>query len=127
MNKIYRARVVWYHYLYLIFLMAIMVAFFLNNQIMAGAIFTLWFIYVMEKVFHTVYTVTPDGFLLIYNGKFKKGNKIKIDEIEGISELFMFKVRGVEFTRFLLFKHQDRYYSLLPKQGDELLNLLTKI
>lgn len=127
MNKIYRARVVWYHYFYLFLLAAIMVVFFLNSQIVAGAVFTVWFIFVMEKVFHTVYTVTPDGFLIIYNGKFKKGSIIKIDEIEGISELFMFKVKGVEFTRFLLFKYQNRYYSLLPKQRDELLNILTKI
>ncbi len=126
MDRIYHARVVWYHYIYLFLLLAMAIFFLCEKQFILGMIFMVWLIYVLEKILHTFYTITPDRTLVISQGWFIKKKIIKIDEITSIDETFMLKVSGLAVTRFLLLKHKNRYYSLLPDKEVELLELLTK-
>jgi hypothetical protein len=92
-----------------------------------GALFTLWVIYMVEKVLHTTYTITPERVLIISQGRFYKKRIIPIDEIESIDELYSLKLAGISVTKFILIKHKKEYYSLLPakEKKAELFQLLT--
>lgn len=127
MNKVFRARIVWYHYIYFVLLLGLVITFFVDKSFIAGALFTLWVIYMVEKVLHTTYTITPERVLIISQGRFFKKRIIPIDEIESIDELYSLKVAGIAVTKFILIKHKKEYYSLLPakEKKAELFQLLT--
>ena len=127
MNKVFRARIVWYHYIYFVLLLGLVITFFVDKSFIAGALFTLWVIYMVEKVLHTRYTITPERVLIISQGRFFKKKIIPIDEIESIDELYSLKVAGIAVTKFILIKHKKEYYSLLPakEKKAELFQLLT--
>jgi len=124
MNRIYRARIVWYHYLYIILLLAMLVAIFMDGNFIFGGLYILFLVYVIDKIIYTVYTVTPDHILIISKGRFSTKKVIPIDEITLIDEMFMLKIAGIAVTKFILIKHDNRYYSLLPDRQTELLELL---
>ena len=81
----------------------------------------------LEKTFHTQYTITPERTLIISQGKFFKNRTIAIDEIESIDEFYKLKLAGISVTEFILIKHRNKYYSLLPakEKKAELFQLLT--
>lgn len=126
MNRIYHARIVWYHYIYFVLLLGLVVTFFLENVFNLGVLFALWMIYMVEKTFHTQYTITPDGKLIIAQGIFFKKKVIPIREITMIDERHMLKISGIAVSGFILIKHNKKYYSLLPGNGTDFVDLLTK-
>ena len=127
MNKVFRARVIWYHYIYFVLLSGLALSFFMDNFFNLGVLFILWFIYMLEKTFHTQYTITPERTLIISQGRFFKNRTIAIDEIESIDEFYKLKRAGIAVTEFILIKHRNKYYSLLPtkEKKAELFQLLT--
>ncbi|WP_321519606.1 PH domain-containing protein [uncultured Bacteroides sp.] len=124
MNRIYHARIVWYHYLYIILLLAMLVVIFMGRNFIFGGLYILFLVYMIDKIIYTVYTVTPDHTLIISKGRFSRKKVIPIDEIALIDEMFMLKIAGIAVTKFILIKHDNRYYSLLPDRQTELLELL---
>jgi hypothetical protein len=98
-----------------------------DKSFISGALFTLWVIYMVEKVLHTTYTLTPERILIISQGRFFKNRTIAIDEIESIDEFYKLKLAGISVTEFILIKHKKEYYSLLPakEKKAELFQLLT--
>lgn len=124
MNRIYHARIVWYHYLYIILLLAMLVVIFMGGNFIFGGLYILFLVYMIDKIIYTVYTVTPDHTLIISKGRFSRKKVIPIDEIALIDEMFMLKIAGIAVTKFILIKHDNRYYSLLPDRQTELLELL---
>ena len=126
MNRIYHARIVWYHYLYIILLLAMLVAIIMDRDFIFGGLYILFLVYVIDKILHSVYTITPDHFLIISKGKFSKKKVIPINEINLIDEIFSLKIAGIAVTKFILIKHNNKYYSLLPDKQTELLKLLTE-
>jgi len=127
MNKVFRIRIVWYHYIYFVLLLGLVITFFVDKSFISGVVFTLWVIYMVEKVLHTRYTITPERVLIISQGRFFKKRIIPIDEIESIDEFYKLKLAGISVTEFILIKHKKEYYSLLPakEKKAELFQLLT--
>ena len=127
MNKVFRIRIVWYHYIYFVLLLGLVIIFFVDKSFIPGALFTLWVIYMVEKVLHTTYTITHERTLIISQGRFIKKKIIPIDEIESIDEFYKLKLAGISVTEFILIKHRNKYYSLLPakEKKAELFQLLT--
>ena len=126
MNKVFRARVIWYHYIYFVLLSGLAISFFMDNFFSLGVLFISWLIYMLEKTFHTQYTITPERTLIISQGRFFKNRTIAIDEIESIDEFYKLKLAGISVTEFILIKHRKEYYSLLPakEKKAELFQLL---
>jgi Protein of unknown function (DUF1200). len=101
-----------------------LVAIFMDGNFIFGGLYILFLVYVIDKIIYTVYTVTPDHILIISKGRFSTKKVIPIDEITLIDEMFMLKIAGIAVTKFILIKHDNRYYSLLPDRQTELLELL---
>ncbi len=124
MNKIYRARLVWYHYLYFLLLISLSVAFFIEKDYLSGSFYILFILYVIQKPINTFYTITPERTLIISRGWLSKKKVIPIDEIMLIDEMYTFKIFFIATTKFILIKHNTNYYSLLPENQVDFLELL---
>lgn len=124
MNKTYRARLVWYHYLYFLLLISMSVVIFMEQIYLFGAFYSLFVLFVIQKAINTVYTITPERTLIISQGWLSKKKVIPIDEITLIDEMYTFKIFFIATTKFILIKHNNKYYSLLPENQVEFLELL---
>ena len=126
MDKKFYARIVWYHYLYIILLLAMLVAIIIDGSFIFMGLYILFLVYMIDKILHTAYTITPGRTLIISKGRFSKKIIIPIDEIMMIDELFTLKIAGIAVTKFILIKYKNKYISLLPAKQAELLELLNK-
>jgi len=125
MNKVYHARIVWYHYLYLILLLAMLIVIFMEKLFILGGIYCFFLICVIDKIFNTAYTITPERTLIISKGWSSKKKAIPIVEIAFVEEMFKLKIAGIAVTKFILIKHNNKYYSLLPDKQVEFFESLT--
>lgn len=70
MNRIFHARIAWYHYFLLLVLTVNAVGALWCKYILPAVLLMLLLIVVIEQIIHTVYTVSADGNLEISMGRF---------------------------------------------------------
>lgn len=128
MNKIFHARISWYHYVSLILATGTTIWGFWDKNIFMGILFMFYLIIIIEKIIHTSYTVTIDGELIVYNGRFSKKVKVKIGDINSIERCHTMNFRNFHFAEFVLIRYKDeKYISLEPIKEQEFVNLINKI
>lgn len=122
MNRIFHARVTWYMLLLLILLSGLTFCSLWNKEVLIGGCTLILTIIVIERIIHTAYTVTTDGFLMIDNGRFSQKMQIPLNSIQRIE-----KCRSVNFGRFHLLEYLLVHYgegqtiSIVPVKADDLI------
>jgi Protein of unknown function (DUF1200). len=100
------------------------VVIFIEKNYIFGAFYSLFVLFVIQKTINTVYTITQERTLIISQGWLSKKKVIPIDEIMLVDEMYTFKIFFIATTKFILIKHNNNYYSLLPENQVEFLELL---
>lgn len=128
MNRVFHARIVWYQYVYLVLLAGIAFYSLWTKHILVAAAMMVFLIVLIEKIIHTTYTVTNDGLLLIYNGRFTRSVTIKITDINDIEKRNSMKFGNFHATEYLLVCYNgNKYVSLMPVKEKEFLELFSKL
>lgn len=125
MNKIFHVRIKWYQYLFIILLGGL--AFFLlwDKQAVPAALCMVMLALLIERLIHTTYTVTTDGRLIIYSGRFSGSKTIRITDIASVERRKSVKIAGFSLLRYVLIGlNGGRYISLVPLKEVEFVQLL---
>ncbi len=83
---------------------------------------------IVERIIHTVYILTEDGFLVIYKGRFAKEQRIAIKEISSVEGCRSFNIGRYHMLEYLLihYGNNNETVSLMPLLPDEFLKYLEK-
>lgn len=127
MNRIFHARIAWYQYFLLVVLTVNMVGAIWCKIILPGVLFMLMLIVVIEQIIHTVYTVTADGTLEVYRGRFIRKKVIPVSQITAIKACRSMKLGRFSVTNYVLIEYgKDKFASVMPVKEREFVELLEK-
>lgn len=128
MNRIFHARIAWYQYFLLVMLGFNAFVALWCMYILLAAILMLLLVVVIEQVIHTTYTITPDGDLILYLGRFMPKKTIPIREISSVKKFRSMKFGQFSVTSYVLIEYGDgKYASALPVKEEEFIALLEKM
>lgn len=125
MNRVFHARITWYHLLFLILVSVCTVYLVWHKQALGALLFSLVLLVLIECVIHTTYTVTAEGLLVIAKGRFYKKRTIPIGEILSIERKRSMTVFNCSVTHFVLIRWgYDKYVALIPVKEKEFIQLI---
>lgn len=127
MNRIFHARIAWYQYFLLIMLAINAFATLWGKHIILAVLIMFLLIVVIEQVIHTTYTITPEGELIIYSGRFIRKKTIPLKEITGVRKVHSMKFGSFSVTNYILIEYgKGKFVSTLPVKEQEFMELLEK-
>lgn len=127
MNRIFHARIAWYQYFLLIMLAINAFAALWGKHIILAVLMMFLLIVVIEQVIHTTYTITPEGELIIYSGRFIRKKTIPLKEITGVRKVHSMKFGSFSVTNYILIEYgKGKFASTLPVKEQEFMELLEK-
>ena len=125
MNRVFHARITWYHLLFLVLVSVCTVYLVWHKQALGALLFSLVLLVLIECVIHTTYTVTAEGRLVIAKGRFYKKRTIPIGEILSIERKRSMTVFNCSVTHFVLIRWgYDKYVALIPVKEKEFIQLI---
>lgn len=125
MNRIFHARIAAGHCLFVVLSGAIAVYSLWEKNILVALLFMLLLVAVIEKLIHTTYTVTADGRLLLYFGRFSREKEIRLDDIIAVERASSMRIGRFAVMRYVLVRYgEDRCVALLPVKEQEFVRLL---
>ena len=80
----------------------------------------------IEKLIHTTYTLTGDGHLVLYYGRFLRGRTIALADITAVERVAGMRVAGRALGHSILIRHGHRCEVLQPTDGQALIEALLK-
>lgn len=127
MNRIFHARITWYQCFLLIVLGINAFGSLWCKYILLAALMMLLLIVVIEQIVHTTYTVTTDGELVLYYGRFLRKITIPIREITSVRKYHSMKFGRFSVTNYVLIEYGNgKFASAMPVKELEFMNLLEK-
>ncbi len=125
MNRIFHARIAGGQYLFLILAGALAFYNLWEKQIILAIIFMLLLVINIEKLIHTTYTITSDGKLILFFGRFSRSKEILLKDIISVERACSMKIGKFAVMHYVLIKYgKDKYKGLLPVKEDEFIRLL---
>ncbi len=127
MNRVFQARIAWYHYFLLAVLAANAIGALWAKLAVVALLFMLLLVVVIEQIIHTSYTVTAEDTLVICTGRFARKKVIPIQEIHSIRKMHSMKFGRFSATNYLLIEYgTGKYASVLPRKEAEFLEVIEK-
>ena len=125
MNRIFHARIAWYHYFLLAVLTVNAVGALWTKAALLGVLFMLLLIVVIEWVIHTTYTLTADGMLVVNRGRFGRKRQIPLPEITSVQQCASMRFGRFALTRYVLIGYgKGNYEAVMPVKEREFMQLL---
>ncbi len=96
-----------------------------EKHILMAVVFMLLLVVSIEKLIHTTYTVTPDGRLLLFFGRFMRGREILLKDVTGVECASSMRFGRFAVMRYLLIRYgEGKCEVVLPVKEDEFVRLL---
>lgn len=125
MNRIFHARIAIGQYLFILLAAVLAVYGLWEKHILPAVLFMLLLIVSIERLIHTTYTVTPDGRLLLYFGRFSRSKEIGLKDITAVERASSMQVGRWAVMRYVLVRYgEDECVALLPVKEEEFIRLL---
>ena len=127
MNRIFHARIAVGQYLFLVLATIIVIyAMWMQHAVMA-ILFMLLLIIAIERLIHTMYTLTTDGRLLLFYGRFSRSEEILLKDIISVERASSMKIGRFAVMRYVLVKYgtKGKCAVLLPVKEDLFIKTLT--
>lgn len=80
----------------------------------------------IEKLIHTTYTITSDGQLMLYYGRFMSARSIPLQEVTKVERIYQMRLFGMGIMRCVLVHHGDKTEALMPVKEDEFIEVINK-
>lgn len=125
MDRIFHARIAAGQYVFL-FLAAGLATYGLwEKHILVAILFMLLLIVCIEKLIHTTYTITTDGKLIIFFGRFIRSKEILLNDIISVERSSSMQIGKFAVIRYVLIKYGGgKCMALLPVKEEEFVRLL---
>ena len=112
MNRIFHARIAVGQFLFLALISGL-------------AIYMLWDKYVLPALIHTTYTVTPDGKLKLYFGRFSRSKEILLKDVISVERASSMQIGRFAVMRYVLVKYgAGKCEVLFPVKEEEFIRLM---
>lgn len=94
---------------------------------MIGLVVALGLIIIIERIIHSTYTLTADGKLVVYYGRFYKGKTIPLIDITDVELKRSSGFGGIMPSKYVLIHYgKKNLLSLVPVKPEEFINALVK-
>lgn len=126
MNRVFHARIAVGQYLFLVLIGILAVYMLWSKHPLPAALFMLGLVVSIEKLIHTIYTVTSDGKLVLFFGRFSRGKEILLKDIISVERANSMRIGDFAVMRYVLVKYgkHGKYVVLLPVKEVEFIGLL---
>ena len=121
MNRIFHARIAVGQYLFLVLTTIIVIyAMWMQHAVMA-------ILFMLLLIIHTTYTLTTDGRLLLFYGRFSRSEEILLKDIISVERASSMKIGRFAVMRYVLVKYgtKGKCALLLPVKEDLFIKTLT--
>ena len=119
MNRTFHARITWNQVAVMIVAAVLAIWAFWIKQALLAVVFLLMLIVLIERIIHTTYTVTTDGMLVLYYGRFTKGREIILSDIRKAERFKGWLTHGVD-----IFYGANDHVAVQPVNEIEFLNFI---
>lgn len=127
MNRIFHVKIAGSTYFFLIVLTVAMLFAFWCMKAVIGLVLALGLIVNIERIIHSTYTLTVDGKLVAYYGRFYKGKAIPLAEITDVELKRTSGFGGILPSRYVLVHYGEKgLLSLVPVKPEEFIRALVK-
>jgi hypothetical protein len=126
MNRIFHARIAIGQYLFLLLVAGVTVWALWDKHIVLAVLMVFLLVLSIEKLIHTTYTLTSDGHLVLYYGRFMKGKTISLQEVTGVERVCQIRLFGVGLMRCVLVHHGNKTEALMPVKEEEFIEVINK-
>lgn len=125
MDRIFHARMAAGQYAFLI-LITFLTLFSLWQKMPIIALCSmLLVVFQIEKLIHTTYTLTAEGTLELYYGRFSRRKTILLKEITSVERASSMKFGNFALIHYVLITYgADKYIALLPVKEEEFIQML---
>lgn len=125
MNRIFHARIAGGQYMFLALAGALAFYNLWDKQILLAVVFILLLVFSIEKAIHTTYTITTDGKLVLFFGRFSRGKEILLKEITSIERTSSMQIGKFAVKRYVLVKYgSGKCQALVPVKEEEFIRTL---
>lgn len=125
MNRIFHARIAAGQYLFILLAGAMAVYSLWEKHILVAVLFMLLLVVSIEKLIHTTYTVTADNKLLLFFGRFSRGQEILLKDITSVERTSSMRIGRFAVMRYVLIRYgEGKCVVLLPVKEEEFIRLL---
>lgn len=84
-------------------------------------------VFLIERFIHTTYTVTNQGEVIVYKGRFSKSKTILIKDIISVDKRYIMKIGSFYATSYLLiWCINDKYIPVWPVKEREFIDIIEK-
>lgn len=125
MNRIFHARVLFAHCLFLFLLTSLLLFAFLEQLGIVTLGLMLLMVLVVERLIHTTYTFTPEGTLKLYYGRFTRSKTVRVRDILSVEKVSSMRIGRFALVRYVLLTlEQGEYVALIPRQEEAFIEYL---
>lgn len=124
MNRIFHVKIAQGAYIFLVLCTALMVVAFWYQEAIVGMIMALLLIVNIERIIHSTYTLTADGKVVVYYGRFYKGKTISLTDITDVELKRSSGFGGIMPSQYVLIHYENKLLSLVPVKPKEFINAL---
>jgi len=124
MNRIFHARITLTDIALLTVVSFLSMWLLWNRMAILALLFLILMVIVTEKMIHTTYTVTREGSLVIYKGRFLRSRSIMLCDITSVRIVEPFRFFGRALRHYVLVECEGVQIALLPRKEDEFILLL---
>jgi hypothetical protein len=124
MNRIFHVKIAQGAYIFLVLCTALMVIAFWYQEAIVGMIMALLLIVNIERIIHSTYTLTADGKVVVYYGRFYKGKTISLTDITDVELKRSSGFGGIMPSQYVLIHYENKLLSLVPVKPKEFINAL---
>ena len=126
MNRIFHARITLGQYLFLLLVSGMAFWALWDKHIILALVMVIILLLSIEKLIHTTYTITSDGLLVLYYGRFMRGKTVPLVEITGVEQAHSMNLFGFKLMRCVLVHHAGKTEALMPLKESEFLSVINK-
>lgn len=126
MNRIFHARIAAGQYLFLLIATAVTIHEMWMKHAVLTIVFMLLLIIAIERLIHTTYTLTADGRLILYFGRFTRSKEIFLKDIISVERSSSMKIGRFAVMRYVLVRYgtKGKCAVLLPVKEDMFIRML---
>ncbi len=127
MDRVFHARIATGRYLALLLFTFMLVYCLWVKYILIAVLWGILLLHFIEKIIHTTYTLTTDGRLLIYEGRFSRLRERPLSEVVSVERRSSMQVAGCALVRYVLITYRDgKHDALQPTDEEEFIRVLEK-
>ncbi|MCD8182992.1 MAG: PH domain-containing protein [Bacteroides sp.] len=126
MNRVFHARIAAGQYLFLSLVTFITVFCMWQKHAAVGVFAMLLLVFTIERLIHTTYTVTPQGTLELYYGRFARRKTLLLKDITSVERASSMRVGRFAGMRYVLIHYgvMGQSVALLPVKEGEFIRLI---